>query len=144
MWTTEHIAETDLPRDAVWTAIREVHAGRRTAPGLDVFELTGPFAVGSVVHVTPEGQDTIASTIVELEDGVRYADRTELDGIALVFSYDLRDTADGGTSVTHRLVIEGEAADAVAPELGPQIAADFPASMAATFEVARAIREPAA
>ena len=37
--------------------------------------------------------------------------------------------ADGGTEVTHTLEIDGEGADAVGPDLGPQIAGDFPVAM---------------
>jgi len=142
MWTTHHTAETDLPRDAVWAALRELHEGRRNVPGADRFELDGPFAVGSVVNVTPAGQDTFASTIVELEDGVRYADRTEFGDIVLVFAHDLADSA-SGTVVTHTLTITGDGADATGPVLGPQIAGDFPEAMQALFAAAREIAEPA-
>jgi carbon monoxide dehydrogenase subunit G len=138
MWTTEHTAETDLSRAAVWAALRELHEGRRNAPGADVFELEGPFAVGSVVRVTPAGQDTFASTIIELEDGRRYADRTAFGDVELTFSHDLVD-AGAGTRVTHRLVIDGPGADAIAPELGPQISEDFPEAMQALFTAAREV-----
>jgi len=85
MWTTQHTAETDLPRDAVWAALRELHEGRRNVAGADRFELDGPFAVGSVVNVTPAGQDTFASTIVELEEGLNHvADRMDCDDLRWV------------------------------------------------------------
>jgi hypothetical protein len=135
MWTTEHTAETDRQRADVWAALRDLHTGRRTARGADAFTIDGPFAVGSVVHVTPEGQDTIDSTIVELAEGRRYADRTVFGDVELVFSYDLED-AGAGTRVTHRLVIDGPGADTTGPELGPQIAEDFPESLAALFRLA--------
>jgi carbon monoxide dehydrogenase subunit G len=135
MWTTEHTAETPLPRAAVWTALRELHEGRRNVPGADAFELEGPFAVGSVVHVTPAGQDTFASTIVELEDGRRYADRTEFGGLVLVFAHTLED-AGTGTRVIHRLEITGPDADTTGAELGPQIAEDFPEAMQALLGAA--------
>jgi hypothetical protein len=138
MWSTEYTAETPLPRAAVWTALREVHEGRRNAPGADAFELDGPFAIGSVVRVTPAGQDTFASTIVELEDGRRYADRTEFGGVVLVFAHTLEDAA-LGTRVTHRLEITGPDADTTGPELGPQIAEDFPEAMQALFAAAHNI-----
>ena len=143
MWTTQHTAETDLPRDAVWAALRELHEGRRNVPGADSFELDGPFAVGSVVNVTPAGQDTFASTIVELDEGLRYADRTEFGDVVLVFAHDLDDTA-AGTRVSHTLTITGAGADSTGPVLGPQIAEDFPEAMEALFAAARELHDQAA
>lgn len=135
MWTTEYTATTPLPREAVWTALRELHSGRLTYPGADRFVLEGPFAVGSRIAVTPEGQQEMISTIVELVDNERYADVTEFGGISLLFRHTLEST-DDGTRVTHRLEISGDGADEVGPELGPQISGDFDSSMAALFEQA--------
>ncbi|MEO5920230.1 MAG: SRPBCC family protein [Pseudolysinimonas sp.] len=142
MWTTHHTAETDLPRETIWTALRELHEGRRNVPGADRFELDGPFAVGSVVHVTPAGQDTFESTIIELDEGLRYADRTEFGDVVLVFAHDLSDS-DDGTRVTHTLTITGTGADSTGPVLGPQIAEDFPEAMQSLFAAARDLTEPA-
>jgi len=135
MWTTEYSATTTLPREAVWTALRELHCGRLTYPGADRFVLDGPFAVGSRIAVTPQGQDEMISAIVELVDNERYADLTEFDGLSLLFRHTL-ESLDKGTRVTHRLEISGDAADQVGPELGPQISGDFASSMAALFEQA--------
>jgi len=135
MWTTEYTATTPLPRDAVWTALRELHSGRLTYPGADRYVLDGPFAVGSRIAITPEGQDEMISTIVELVDYERYADVTEFGQLSLLFRHTL-ESVDGGTRVTHRLQISGEGADEVGPELGPQISGDFDTSMAALFEQA--------
>ncbi|HOW00894.1 MAG TPA: polyketide cyclase, partial [Rhodoglobus sp.] len=81
MWTTAVTADTDLPRAAVWAALEALHRGELSYPGADVFELHGPFAVGTELDVTPEGQDTFRSVIIELVRGERYADRTEYEGL---------------------------------------------------------------
>jgi len=112
-----------------------LHCGRLSYPGADRFELDGPFAVGSRIAVTPEGQDEMISTIVELVDDERYADVTDFGGLSLLFRHTLESLEDG-TRVTHRLEISGDAADQVGPELGPQISGDFGSSMAALFEQA--------
>jgi len=52
--------------------------------------------------------------ITELDEGNTYADRTHYDGLILAFRYTLADLPDGGTRLSHRLIIDG-------PELGPQI-----------------------
>ena len=62
MWSTEYVTETDLPPAAVWAAIRDQHSGVDLGGG-DTFRLHGPFAVGSTLSVTPQGQETFTSTI---------------------------------------------------------------------------------
>lgn len=137
MWTTEHTADTALPRETVWAALRDLHRGALTYDGADTFEMKGPFAVGSTVLVTPVGQGTFESTIVDLVEPTTYADRTSFGDLTLMFRHTLVELEDG-TRVTHRLEIDGPSADEVGPELGPQISDDFDTSMAALFEAARA------
>ena len=82
------------------------------------------------LSVTPGGSDeALTSTIVELVDGRRYADRTEFNGLSLTDRHELAPLADGGTRITHRLIIGGQAATTVGPNLGPQISEDYPAVM---------------
>ena len=128
MWSTEHTAHTPLSAGEVWAALRALHEGRLTYEGCDEFVLHGPFAVGTRVSVTPEGQETFDSTIVDLVEGTTYADETVFDDLVLRFRHTLVAESDG-TSVTHRLEIDGTSADEVGPELGPQISGDFPESM---------------
>jgi hypothetical protein len=137
MWTTEHTAETPLPPEAVWAALQALHEGRLRYDGADEFVLHGPFAVGTRVSVTPEGQETFDSTIVDLVENSTYADETVLGDITLRFRHTLVPTG-AGTCVTPRLEIDGPTADEVGPELGPQISADFPESMQRLLEAAAA------
>lgn len=129
MWTTEHTAETAATPEAVWDALRDLHTGAKLSDRSDTFEIHGPFAVGTQVSVTPQGQDSFNSTIIELVEGEVYADETEFNGLTLQFRHTLAPIETGGTRITHTLVIEGPTADQVAPELGPQISEDFPAAM---------------
>ena len=135
MWTTRHQAETEVAPEHVWATIRDLHTGQLTLTGGDRFEMHGPFEVGSQLSVTPAGQDTFRSTITELVENERYADSTEFGGLSLVFRHTLEPTG-SGTVVTHELVIDGPAADEMAPELGPQISADFPEQLQALLAAA--------
>ena len=129
VWSTEYTAETDLAPATVWAALRAVHEGRLTYEGADEFVLHGPFAVGTRVSVTPAGQETFDSTIIELDEGRVYADETVFGDLTLVFRHTLEPVA-GGTRVTHTLEIDGVSAQEIGPELGAQISADFPETMA--------------
>jgi len=76
MWTTEHSTMTEVAPTAVWAALRDLHHGIPLGEQSDRFELHGPFAVGTEVSVTPQGQETLRSVITELEEGSRCADTT--------------------------------------------------------------------
>lgn len=136
MWTTEHTATTDIRPTAIWAALRDLHSGIPLGEHSDRFELHGPFAVGTEVSVTPQGQDTMRSVIVELEEGRSYADSTRFGDLTLLFRHTL-DELPTGTRVTHRLEIHGADADSVGPKLGPQISSDFPTTMQELLEAAR-------
>ena len=135
MWSTEHTAETAAGPEQVWAALRDVHSGLVDGGG-DTFVLHGPFAVGTRLSVTPHGQDTFSSTIVELLDTAVYADRTDLGDVSLVFRHTLTALDSGGTRVAHALTIDGVGADEVGPVLGPQISEDFPATLQNLFAIA--------
>ncbi|TPK88511.1 polyketide cyclase [Mesorhizobium sp. B2-4-17] len=137
MWSNEYTAISPLPARAIWNALKALHEGRLTYEGSDTFVLHGPFAKGTRVSVTPVGQDTFESTIVDLVENVTYADQTSFGDSTLLFRHTLV-PVEGGTQVTHRLEISGPAAE-VGPELGPQISGDFDTSMARLFEEAKAL-----
>lgn len=130
MWTTEHQATTPAAPEAVWHALAALHSGTPLGPASDSFRLHGPFAVGTVLTITPQGQEPMQSIITELEPGTVYADQTAYGDLTLTFRHRLAGTADGGTLVTHVLEISGAGADEIGPELGPQISGDFPTAMA--------------
>jgi hypothetical protein len=135
VYTTEYQAETEASPEQVWAALRALHSGHRFSDRSDLFELHGPFAVGTMLSVTPVGQDTLTSVIVELVENDCYADRTEFNGLTLTFRHTLART-ERGTLVTHQLTIDGEQANVVGPELGPQISGDFPEAMEDLFTAA--------
>ncbi len=141
MWTTEHTATTDVAPAAIWAALRDLHSGVPLGEHSDRFELHGPFAVGTEVSVTPQGQDTMRSVIFELDEGRSYADSTRFGDLTLLFRHTL-DALPTGTRVTHRLEIHGPDADDAGPELGPQISGDFPITMNELLAAARARSEP--
>ncbi|MFI5614191.1 polyketide cyclase [Amycolatopsis sp. NPDC051903] len=126
MWTTDYRAETTAAPEAVWAALRALHSGEQLSERSDKFELHGPFAKGTELSVTPQGQDTFRSRITELVENEVYEDETRFGDVVLRFRHTLAPRADGGTLVTHRLEIDGEGG----AELGPQISEDFPEAMA--------------
>lgn len=136
MWETEHSQFTDVTVDRLWSVFEGVHSGRITLPGGDVFRPEGPLGLGTKIEVTPAGQETMVSKIVDFVPGSRYADETEFNGLILRFAHQF-DEVEGGTMITHRLTISGDGADHLGPEIGPQISEDFPEQMDALIAEAR-------
>jgi Polyketide cyclase / dehydrase and lipid transport len=129
MFTTNYSADTEASPEQVWAAIQSLHSGTRLSERSDAFELHGPFALGTELSVTPQGQGTFRSKIVEFVEHRVYADRTEYEGLTLLFRHTLSPNGQG-TTVTHELVIDGPGVAEVGPIVGSQISADFPVAMA--------------
>src|SRR3954447_1908703 len=108
MWSTSHTADTPAEPAAVWSALRDLHSGVKLSETSDRFELHGPFAVGTELSITPQGQDTFRSTIVELVENRVYADKTIFGDLTLLFRHTLTPLDNGGTRVAHELQIDGE------------------------------------
>ena len=138
MWTHEHAAETPLTPEAIWKVIADLDNWSRWDTSMERVELHGPLKAGSTVTMTPKGQDPITSVITEVTENERYADQTEFGGVTLGFSHTLTRLPGGGTRIVHRLEITGDRSDAVGPEVGPMITADFPEAMAALLAHAAA------
>lgn len=137
MWTTSYESTTTADAAAVWAALEALHSGTPLGPESDSFQLHGPFQAGTRLTVTPQGQEPMDSVITELESGAVYADQTVFGELTLTFRHRLGATEHGGTRVSHTLEISGEGAEAIGPELGPQISADFPVAMKELFEAAQ-------
>ena len=136
MWDHEYSTETDVDAARLWRTFVSIHSGRLTLPGGDVFKPEGELAVGTRIAVTPAGQETMTATVTVFDPERAYADETEYNGLVLTFSHRFEPKG-MKVRITHRLVITGEGADAVGPEIGPQISADLPDQMAALIKAAR-------
>jgi hypothetical protein len=131
MWTYEHSVETDAAPEAIWPILTDLENWPTWNPDIERIELDGPFRLGAEMQLTPVGQDTVGLRVVELDDGVMFADEAEIPGAAAVRTYHRLDTADSGrTRLTFRMEIAGPAADQIGPELGPMITANYPVVMA--------------
>ncbi len=100
--------------------------------------LDGPLAVGATFRMTPPGEDTITSTVVDLQPGQLLTDLTEMGWLAIKVKHRLDPQPGGGTTITYRVEVTGDAPDEVAEEVGGAISADFPEVLANLVAAARA------
>lgn len=135
-WSTAHSVDTDVPRDALWATFVALHSGELRLPGGDEYLPAAPLQVGTPLEVIPEGAERMFATITEFEPPALYADETQFDGLVITFRHRFESLATG-TRITHELVVRGEEADVVGPDLGPDISAGFPAQLELLIEAAR-------
>ncbi|HEY0718369.1 MAG TPA: polyketide cyclase [Streptosporangiaceae bacterium] len=137
MWQTDYTLGTDLAPDAVWRALRALQTGQVPLSSGDRRHLTGQFAIGGTVAVTPVGLDTLESTITELTEGQLLAEQTRFGDLILVLRHTLYPLDGGGTRITREIQIDGDKADVEGPIVGPRISEDYPEALQEIVTVAR-------
>src|SRR5947209_17220356 len=94
MWTRDYSLISDLAPQQIWELLADVAGWGRWNAGIESIALDGPVAVGTTFRMTPPGEDTVTSTIVDLQPGTLITDLTELDGLAIRVEHRL-DAHDG-------------------------------------------------
>jgi len=135
MYTFEHSAQTSAGPDAVWALYADVAAWLTWDHGLEAVELDGPFTAGTTGRITPHGMDTLPFTITWAEPGRGFSDETPAMGHVLRFIHEIQAMPGGGARVTHRVEVEGPAAD----EMGPNVTGDTPEAVAALVAMAERV-----
>lgn len=137
MWEYEHTVEAEAGPAQVWARYVDVATWPEWNPGMVQVTLDGPFATGTTATITREGQDPMPVTITEAVPGEGFTDEAVIpDAVTLRFIHQLVAVPDGGTRITHRVEIEGPAAEALGPEIGPLITGDFPEILLALAKAA--------
>lgn len=136
MWRVEHSLDTDLDPETLWATLAAVCSGELRVDGLDEYVTAVPLQVGTPLEVIPEGAERMLATITEFEPPKRLAEQTRVDGLLLTTRYRFTRVA-GGTRVTRELVVEGEGADELRPDLGAALGDAFPAQLEVLTRTAR-------
>ncbi len=121
MWTVEHSIETDVARQAIWQAWAEVARWGEWNADIEHVELTGPFATGSRITMTPRGQDPVELRIADVVDNEQFVDEAEIAGTVFRTMHRIEALDEDRVRVVYRLEATGPAAE----EIGPAITADF-------------------
>jgi Polyketide cyclase / dehydrase and lipid transport len=132
MYTFEHTVQTTASPDAIWALYADVNAWLRWDHGLDAVALDGPFEAGVSGRITPKGMGELPFVLTRVEPGRGFDDETPAMGHVLRFIHRIEPLASGGARVTHRVEIDGPAAD----EMGPNVTGDTPEAVAALVALA--------
>jgi hypothetical protein len=133
MWTYEHSLETTARAQTIFEILRDVNRWSEWNPGVERIDLDGSFATGTAgVMVIPD-QGSLSFRLAWVGEGQGFEDETEIPGAEVLVRvrHSLEPLAAGGTRITYSATVEGAAADALGPEIGPAVTADFPEVMAA-------------
>jgi uncharacterized protein YndB with AHSA1/START domain len=122
--------------EQIWRVWAEVAEWPTWNSDIERIEFDGPFTAGSRILMTPFGQEPIELRIAEAVEPERFVDEADLGEIVVRTTHRVQRLGDRRTEVTYRMEITGPAADTLGPQIGPQISADFPQTLAAL--VARA------
>jgi uncharacterized protein YndB with AHSA1/START domain len=134
MWTTEHSVQTSATPEEIWRLWADVAGWPEWNGDIERIELRGPFAAGSRILMTPIGQEPIELRIAEAVEPDLFVDEAEWDEIVVRTIHRVQRLDPERVRVTYRMEITGPAADTLGPQIGPEISADFPQTLAALAE----------
>jgi uncharacterized protein YndB with AHSA1/START domain len=134
MWTNEQSIETTASPEAIWRQWSDVAGWPEWNADIEQIEISGPFAAGSRISMTPVGQEPVELRIAEAVEPDLFVDEAELGEVVVRTVHRVERIEGGRSQVIYRMEISGPAADTVGPELGPQISGDFPEVLSALVE----------
>jgi hypothetical protein len=137
LWSTERSIETTASAEAIWRLWAVVPRWPDWIADIEHIEISGPFAAGSMMSMTPIGQAPVELLIEEAIEPELFIDVAELGDVVVRTLHRVESLDDERSRVIYRMEITGPAADSVGPELGPEISGDFPQTLAALVDRAQ-------
>jgi uncharacterized protein YndB with AHSA1/START domain len=119
------------PPEAVWQLWADVEGWPEWNAGIQRIELRGPFAAGSTILMTPPGDDPVELRITEAIEPQLFVDEADGGDFVVRTTHRIEAVGHEHSRITYRMEITGRAAEAVGPEIGPEISGDFPQVLAA-------------
>lgn len=142
MWSYEHSTAIDsdsagsgarVTPDAIWRLWADVENWGTWNADIEEVVISGPFAPGAAITMTPAGEDPVELRVAELAEGEMFVDEARFGDLVLRTTHRVDEAR-----VTYRMEITGPGADEAGPRIGPAITADWPETMAALVALAAA------
>ena len=134
MFRYEHSLNADATPEAIFALYSDIATWPSWDDAIAAMTLDGPFAVGVSGTLSLVNGPTLPFMLAAVTPGCGFADETPLPRGAIRFEHALEPLAHGRTRITHRVQIDGPAAD----ELGPHLTAGIPRTVAALAALAAA------
>ena len=126
MWTAEHSIEADASPESIWRLWADVPRWPEWNADLAHAELEGEFRPRSTIRMTSNEGDVIELQIADAVEPEQFIDEADLGSVTVRTTHRLEPAGPDRIRIVYRMEISGPDADAVGPELGPQISGDFP------------------
>ncbi|MFA7766505.1 polyketide cyclase [Streptomyces sp. NRRL S-448] len=136
MWEYEHSIETGAAPEAIWRLWADVENWGAWNAEIEKIEISGPFAAGTEITMTPPGDDPILLRIAEAVEGERFVDEARFGDILLRTTHRIDRIDQDRIRVVYRMEITGSGAAEVGPQIGPGVTADWPDTMASLADLA--------
>ncbi len=133
MWTYEHSEVAQVGAEEIWRLWSRVEQWHTWNGDIETITIDGPFAAGTRFTMTPIGDDPVELRLDEVVENRRFADVAEFDGLVIRTVHEMEPQGDQ-LKITYRMEISGPNADALGPEIGPQISGDFPETIASLIK----------
>jgi uncharacterized protein YndB with AHSA1/START domain len=78
MWSAVHSIETTASPEAIWRQWADVASWPEWNADIERIEIDGPSAAGSLITMTPSGQDPVELRIAEAVEPERFVDEADL------------------------------------------------------------------
>jgi hypothetical protein len=134
MWAIEHSIETSAAPEEIWRLWADVPGWPEWNGDIEGIELHGPFATGSRIVMTPVGQEPIELRIAEAVEPELFVDEADMGEIVVRTTHRVEPLDGERGRIIYRMEITGPGADTLGPQIGPEISADFPQTLAALVE----------
>ncbi len=132
IWECEHAIEVNASPEAIWALFQDVAGWTRWNAGIDRIELNGPFAAGTTFDMTPPGQETLRTRLVEVIENVGFLDETVVGDLRIFVDHRIEVLGRNQCRVVYSLEAFGPSCD----EVGPLVSADFPQVLGALSALA--------
>ncbi|MFL5854289.1 MAG: polyketide cyclase [Solirubrobacteraceae bacterium] len=83
MWTSEQSIETTASPEAIWRLWSDVAGWPEWNADIEHIEISGPFAAGSTISMTPVGQDPVELRIAEAVKPDLFVDEAEVANVVV-------------------------------------------------------------
>jgi Polyketide cyclase / dehydrase and lipid transport len=132
LWRCEYDRVTSASPEAVWRLFCDVPGWKRWNDGIEEIVMNGPFAAGTTFLMTPPGQETFTSVLVDVRPFELFVDETRVGDLVVRVAHRI-ERLDGRST---RVVYSVEAVGEGAAEVGPLVSADFPQVLKRLSELA--------
>jgi hypothetical protein len=122
MWQHEYSIETSASPETIWAIFCDVPGWPKWIGGLDHAEITGSFEAGTELNLTPSGQRTVTSRLVEVKENEGFIDESGHGEVVIRVEHRIERIASDRTRIVYAIQVTGPSAE----NIGKAISADFP------------------